>query len=96
MQSITYNERAARGGAANGLMAHHPVMRKEATDFAVDTQATACPGCGVQLIFGRSATPLIDACGLESYRLKCNACGALLAGIVDPADDTLLLSELPR
>ena len=77
-------------------MAHHPVMSGEAANITADTPATACPGCGAQLTFGRSATPLIDACGFESYRLACHACGAALAGIIDPADDALLLSELPR
>jgi hypothetical protein len=70
-------------------------MSGEAASITVDTQAPACPGCGAQLTFGRSATPPIDACGFESYRLECHACGAPLAGIIDPADDALLLSELP-
>ena len=37
--------------------------------------------------------PRIDACGFESYRLDCRECGATLAGIVDPADDVLVLSD---
>jgi hypothetical protein len=37
----------------------------------------------------------MDACGFESYRLACRACGAPLGAIIDPADDALLLSELP-
>jgi hypothetical protein len=45
------------------------------------------------LTFWRSNPPQIDACGFESYRLDCPECGAALAGIIDPADDALLLSE---
>jgi hypothetical protein len=45
-------------------------------------------------MFCRSRTPQIDACGFESYRLECKECGLPLAGIVDPFDDTLLLSEM--
>jgi hypothetical protein len=52
-----------------------------------------CPNCNAGLSFRRSRTPDIDACGFESYRFDCPACGAALAGIVDPADDALLLSE---
>jgi hypothetical protein len=46
------------------------------------------------LTFSRSRTPRIDACGFESYTLECVQCGGSLAGIVDPFDDTLLLSEM--
>jgi hypothetical protein len=42
----------------------------------------------------RSAVPPIDECGFESYRFACHSCGAALAGIIDPADDQLLLSEV--
>jgi len=41
-----------------------------------------------------SRTPNIDACGFESYSFECDECGARLAGIVDPHDNALLLSEL--
>jgi hypothetical protein len=36
----------------------------------------------------------MDSCGFESYSLKCDQCGAQLVGIIDPADDQLLLSDL--
>jgi hypothetical protein len=62
-----------------------------ATTFAQD--AALCPNCHAELRFRRSLTPDIDACGFESYRLDCRECGAALAGIIDPADDVLLLSE---
>ena len=57
-------------------------------------QAIACPKCHARFAFSRSQEPFIDACGFESYALECRECGASLAGIVDPLDDTLLISEL--
>jgi hypothetical protein len=56
--------------------------------------AIVCPACTAQIIFCRSRTPHIDRCGFESYSLECHECGAGLAGIIDPYDDELLLSEL--
>ena len=50
--------------------------------------------CGARLIFYRSRTPQIDSCGFESYGLECKECEAPLAGIIDPCDETLLISEL--
>jgi hypothetical protein len=35
----------------------------------------------------------MDECGFESYRFECKECGVALAGIVDPIDDALLLTE---
>jgi hypothetical protein len=63
-------------------------------EVAEAVEFIACPHCGAQLMFGRSHTPLIDACGFESYHFHCNACGSALGGVIDPADDTLLLSAL--
>jgi hypothetical protein len=57
------------------------------------TQLVACPSCYAPIEFSRSDAPHIDACGFESYRLDCRQCGAALAGIIDPADDALLLTE---
>ena len=42
----------------------------------------------------RDATPRIDSCGFEAHSLKCWKCAAELAGIIDPLDDTLLLSKI--
>ena len=36
----------------------------------------------------------IDACGFESYRFECSECHTALAGIIDPADDALLISQV--
>jgi hypothetical protein len=57
-------------------------------------RTVACPTCKARFTFCRSPTPFIDACGFESYALECHECGASLAGIVDPLDDTLLISEM--
>lgn len=66
-----------------------------ATDTnAVDALPVACPQCSAQVPFHRSAAPHIDACGFESYNFDCQICRASLAGIVDPADDTLLVSQI--
>lgn len=56
--------------------------------------ALACPRCDAPLTFWRNRSPRIDSCGFESYGLECRECGGRLAGIVDPADETLLLSEV--
>jgi hypothetical protein len=53
----------------------------------------ACPVCGAGIAFARSPVPHMDECGFESYRFECKDCGAVLAGIVDPADEALLLTE---
>jgi RNase P subunit RPR2 len=53
-----------------------------------------CPRCDATLIFLRSAKPHFDSCGFESYSLECKECGAHLAGIIDPCDDELLLTEM--
>ena len=52
----------------------------------------ACPKCDALLEFYRSKKPHIDECGFESYSLKCRACGSMLVGIIDPADDALLVT----
>ncbi len=54
----------------------------------------ACPACSARLAFRRNSMSRIDACGFESYSLECKECGVPFAGIVDPFDDTLLLSEM--
>src|SRR5262249_4001642 len=56
-------------------------------------QIVACPKCDAEFEFSRSIRPHIDECGFESYDLHCVTCSAPLHGIIDPADDKLLLSE---
>jgi hypothetical protein len=46
--------------------------------------------------FRRTIRPHIDERGFESYDLKCVACSASLHGIIDPADDELLLSGIEQ
>ena len=43
-------------------------------------------------MFRRSDAPHIDECGFESYSLKCKECRIPLSGIIDPADESLVLS----
>jgi hypothetical protein len=57
-------------------------------------QVVACPGCGASFVFCRSEHATIDACGFESYTFGCGECKASLAGIVDPFDETLLITEI--
>jgi hypothetical protein len=57
------------------------------------TQSVTCPKCKAKFEFRRSIRPHVDECGFESYDLECVTCSALLHGIIDPADDRLLLSE---
>jgi len=61
---------------------------------ALPAQIGTCPRCRAELAFFRSDTPHIDTCGFESYSLECRECGAPVAGIIDPSDDALLLSDL--
>jgi hypothetical protein len=44
-------------------------------------------------MFYRNRAPHIDACGFESYSLECEECGTPLAGIIDPFDEALLLTQ---
>lgn len=76
-------------------MTHHtPVTGRDESNAIWATRVIGCPRCTAQLTFCRSRTPRIDACGFESYSLECEECGVPFAGIVDPFDDTLLLSEM--
>jgi len=49
--------------------------------------------CNAHLILPDCAVA-IDSSGFESFGLDCKHCGAPLAGIMDPADDKLLLTVL--
>ena len=75
-------------------MPRQHVLVKEKPTTAEAAEVLCCPRCSTDLSFARCGDALIDACGFESYRFACDVCGAQLAGIVDPADDALLLSEL--
>ncbi len=58
-------------------------------------QRVACPECGSSFVFCRSEHAAIDACGFESYAFACEECRASLSGIVDPLDETLLITKTP-
>jgi hypothetical protein len=76
-------------------MSHYGLAQNRDEPIALHgAQTIACPKCHARFAFSRSREPFIDACGFESYMLECRECGASLAGIVDPLDDTLLISEL--
>jgi hypothetical protein len=62
------------------------------TANTLDPQSVACPKCDTQFTFYRSSTPHFDECGFELYQLNCGKCETPLVGIVDPADNKLLLS----
>ncbi len=70
------------------MTAQSPNEQYEARTF----QLVECPYCRLQFRFFRSSAAHIDECGFESYRLECPRCDAALCGIIDPADDKLLLS----
>jgi RNase P subunit RPR2 len=59
-----------------------------------DARFTLCPQCDMPSLLARSADAHIDECGFESYTFTCRQCDTPLAGIVDPADDALLLSRI--
>ena len=59
-------------------------------------QIIECPKCGACMPFSRAEFAQIDSSGFESYRLSCRACAVSLAAVVDPCDETLLLSELKK
>jgi hypothetical protein len=75
-------------------MLMRPSLSQDTQRPARGAQAVICPLCTAQSLFWKSLTPEIDSCGFESYSLQCNGCGAQLVGIVDPADDVLLLTAL--
>jgi len=60
-----------------------------------DVGPVACPRCAARLPFARGRTAHIDECGFESYSFVCAQCSVALGGVIDPADDALLLAELP-
>ncbi len=52
----------------------------------------ACPKCkSSSFVLGRGAS-FIDGSGFESYRFECKECETKFAGVIDPFDDSLLLS----
>jgi len=62
------------------------------TSNVLKLEKVACPKCDASLAFYRSDKPHIDECGFASYSLNCKGCGSTLVGIIDPVDDSLLLT----
>jgi hypothetical protein len=50
-----------------------------------------CPSCSSPISL-RSEQARVDSLGFEIYRVKCKDCGAMLIGLIDPYDESLLLS----
>lgn len=69
-------------------------MRGDRPTTLGEAQVITCPKCNARFTFCRSRTPEIDSCGFENYSLECKECGAKLAGIIDPNEEVLLLSDL--
>jgi hypothetical protein len=62
---------------------------------ASETNALAkCPNCRTHTRFFKFSLPHIDSCGFESYSLRCDRCGGVLGGTIDPLSDRLFLSLL--
>jgi hypothetical protein len=59
-----------------------------------DARYTVCPHCRQRPMVLRSTNPRIDECGFESYDFDCPSCEAPLAGIIDPRDEALLISNI--
>jgi hypothetical protein len=79
----------------SGVMKHYDVMGNLRRPTAASVAPViACPVCNARLAFHGGDTPHIDECGFESYHFECMQCGGSLGGIVDPYDETLLLSQL--
>jgi hypothetical protein len=58
----------------------------------VEGSSAACPGCDAALDYDSQAVAYVDECGFESYRFRCGGCGVIVVGLVDPADQMLLLA----
>jgi hypothetical protein len=55
--------------------------------------SVSCLECHARLVPHRTSTPQIDECGFESYFIECGKCKYLLAAIIDPSDDAVLISR---
>jgi hypothetical protein len=68
-------------------------MNRQLLWTMADARYTVCPHCRHRPMVLRSNNPRIDECGFESYDFDCPSCDAPLAGIIDPRDDVLLISN---
>ena len=53
-----------------------------------------CPKCKTCSKLFRATIPQIDSCGFESYFFQCESCKSPLAGIIEPIEETLVVSLL--
>jgi hypothetical protein len=71
------------------------LQEKRRSELAFDqSQFVKCPNCGYLIENWNTIIPVIDACGFESYSLRCKECEAQLGGIIDAEDGQLLLVKL--
>ena len=56
--------------------------------------AVTCPKCKTCSKLFRATIPQIDSCGFESYFFQCESCKSPLAGIIEPIEETLVVSLL--
>jgi hypothetical protein len=76
---------------------HSSVQKARASMIAnllCDCWPLQCPNCQSHITIVRSLNPKIDSSGFETYGFSCGCCKSSLGGIVDPIDDTLLISML--
>ena len=71
-------------------------MMTETNKVTSRLREAECPKCLARFMFRRARAAHFDSEGFESYKLACRSCGAFFAGVIDPFDRTLLLSEAPR
>jgi len=74
-------------------MEYQSSVSKERQTTLLVERVIACPVCAAQIILDRSPIPHIDECGFESYRFECRQCNVSLACIIDPRDESLLVSQ---
>ena len=80
-------------GVEANLMHGPPRARRLKHPRQYQPRVIKCPKCQARLTFHRALAPSMDSSGFESYSLECGACGIVFAGIIDPYDEALLLSE---
>jgi hypothetical protein len=85
--------RELHGYGGRGVMTETLAMTPSVrTSHVSKSEKVTCPKCDSSLKFYRSDKPHIDECGFESCAFKCSACGSVFVGIIDPIDDTLLVT----
>jgi hypothetical protein len=74
------------------ILAHCRTLFAAAFGAAAVPVTVDCPQCDTSFPFHGPSNPRFDSSGFECCKLKSAHCGVSLAGVIDPYDDTLLLS----